>query len=113
MTKFQTLLRQAYLEWCNENNEVLTKKDWAKYIGINYSQMSHYFSGRRTPSGNNLTKLTKAIGPRVLTALGLVHDPMLKAVLENYHELSAEDKKRIVQEVSKYAPEVDKTILRT
>lgn len=106
-TQFQKLLNKAFLEWCNERGEVLTKKEWANYIGIEYTQMAHYFAGRRAPVGNNLTKLTLAIGPRVLTSLGLIKDPMLKLVLNNFHELSQEQIESMMREARVTADERD------
>lgn len=104
-SKFQKLLDQAFLEWCNEKGEILTKKDWAEYLGINYTQMSHYFSGRRVPAGSNLTRLTLAIGPRVLTSLDLIKDPMLKVVLDHFHELPEREIERIFEEAKSLGSE--------
>lgn len=107
-TRFQKLLDQAFLEWCSEKGAILTKKDWAAFLGINYSQMSHYFSGRREPTGSNLTKLTLAIGPRVLTSLDLIKDPMLRVVLDHFHELPEKDIERIFTEASRLGEQKNK-----
>lgn len=103
--RFQQLLNTAYLEWQLERGVPSTKREYAKYVGINYTMMSHYFGGRRTPSGDNLTKLTLAIGPRVLTSLDLIKDPMLKFVLNNFHELSPDQIENLMKEARVTADE--------
>ena len=94
--KFNEWLEQAYLTWAAESGQRQTLRQFADYLGISNSLLSHYLSGSREPSQENLDRIAEKLGEEAYDALERPRpDPILRAVIGKWGELTPEQKRKI------------------
>ncbi len=114
-TDFQKLLFDAWIDFQMQAGHPVSQKDFAEYLGINHTLLSHYFKGKRSPRSERIVKkLEDKLGPGIYPALGLANpDPMLRSIERRWHLLSPEVKEQISEIILEYEEEaqsVDKGI---
>ena len=94
--KFNQWLEQQYLDWEHQSGRRKTLQQFADYLGISSSLLSHYLSGSREPAQENLDKIADKLGDKAYDALERPRpDPVLRKVIRKWGELSDEQKARI------------------
>ena len=94
--KFNQWLEQQYLDWEHQSGRRKTLQQFADYLGISSSLLSHYLSGSREPAAENLDKIADKLGDEVYDVLERPRpDPILRNVIRKWGKLSDEQKARI------------------
>lgn len=96
-TDFQKLLFEAWIDYQKAAGTPVTQKDFAEFLGINNTLLSHYFKGKRTPKNMKIIqKLEEKLGQEIYPVLGLASpDPMLRSIEKRWHLISPDVKKQI------------------
>ena len=75
--EFKDWLVEQYVAWRgNAYGNERSIRDFAKYIGVSQGVISHWMSGKRTPSTGSLLKIAQKF-PRVYESLGVSPPPGL------------------------------------
>ena len=94
--KFNQWLEQQYLDWEHLSGHRKTPQQFADYLGISSSLLSHYLSGSREPAQDNLDKIAEKLGDEAYDVLDRPRpDPVLRKVIRKWGELSDELKGKI------------------
>lgn len=99
---FPAWLEQKYLSWQEARGKRATLGQFAAYLGISPPLLSHYLNGLRKPSGDNVHKLAKQLGPEAYDILGLqIPDPKLRFISRNWVKLSVEQQQQLISTMEK------------
>ncbi len=91
--KFNQWLEQQYLTWAIQTGHRQTLQKFADHLGISNSLLSHYLSGSRQPSSESLDKIADKLGAEAYDILDRPRpDPLLRAVIRRWGELSEQQK---------------------
>lgn len=93
---FNQWLEQQYLDWEHQSGHRKTLQQFADYLGISSSLLSHYLSGSREPAQVNLDKIADKLGDEAYDVLERPRpDPLLRNMIRKWGRLSDEQKARI------------------
>jgi transcriptional regulator with XRE-family HTH domain len=58
-------LEHYRLKLSAERGRIITQKEFAEYLGVNYSQYNSWAKQRRNPSADNFIKIARALNVKV------------------------------------------------
>lgn len=100
---FPEFIEKKYLEWQNREGKRKSVEEFAMYIGVSQPAISHWMSGKRTPSAQTAHLLAEIFGDEVYDVLGLQRpNPYLQLVNRRWEFLDEATQKRIAEEVAGY-----------
>jgi transcriptional regulator with XRE-family HTH domain len=96
-------LDQKYLQWQTAQGKRKTVQEFADYLGISQSVLSHYMNGKRKkPTSDNLRALSNKLGFEIYDVLGLPRpDPDLAYISQNWDKVSEEFRQKFREQVEK------------
>ncbi len=96
-------LEQKYLEWQTAQGKRKTVQEFADYLGISQSVLSHYMNGKRKPTSDNLRMLSGKLGFVIYDVLGLPRpDKDLAFISQNWENVSPEFRVKFRGEVEEH-----------
>jgi len=96
--EFANWLESKFLAWMGEAGKRRTLSDFAKYLGVSQSLLSHWLNGRYLPERENVSKLAARLGPEVYELVGMLRpDPDAQCLMGIFGELDEERKKELLQ----------------
>ena len=94
--KFNQWLEQQYLAWEMQSGQRKTLLQFAEYLGISNSLLSHYLSGTRKPSDPILDRIVEKLGDEAYDVLEKPRpDPLLRRIIQNWGQMTEEQKDQI------------------
>lgn len=67
-TEWMNLINREFVKWQNREGRPMLKQDFATHLGVDDITLSHWFSGRRTPTGARLDAIAAILGTDVYEA---------------------------------------------
>ena len=96
--EFATWLESKFVSWMGETGKRRTLTDFAKYLGVSQSLLSHWLNGRYLPDRQNVSKIAERLGSEVYDLLGLQRpDPDIQWLVKLFGELDAQGKEELLQ----------------
>lgn len=103
---FRQFLEMKYLEWQRDSGGRKTVNDFARYIGVSPSTISMWWSGERSPQGENIVKLSFKLGLEVYDVLGLPRpDPELHYIQQHWDVYSPEERRALLEQAKTFRRE--------
>ena len=94
--EFNTWLEQQYLHWEASTGHRQSLQNFANYLGISNSLLSHYLSGSRKPAAKFLEKIADKLGDEAYDVLERPRpDPILREIIQTWGALSPAQKSAI------------------
>ncbi len=80
--------------------------EFAEYLDISRSLLSHYMNGSRNPSKENASKIAAKLGPEIFDLLGLARpDPYLQTIINGWDDLDENQRKELLDFADKLRDE--------
>ena len=109
MENFPTFLLRKLQDYENEQGRRVTYTEFAEYLGVKRSILSHWMSGRYRPSIETAPILAEKLGPEVYTVLGFAPvDPDLRYITHHWDQLTEEQKHVIRETIAQYLTKKEK-----
>ena len=98
---FSQWLEQKFLEWQTAQGERKTIQDFADYLGVKGSVLSHWMNEiRKKPNSESIRQLSSKLGFEVYDVLGLPRpDPDLAYISQNWDKVSEEFRQKFRKQV--------------
>ena len=97
-TEVSNWLDRKFLDWQYQQGGTRTLLEFADYLGIKQSTLSHYLSGRRMPNEAAAHLIAAKLGDEIYDLLGMQRpDPMLREMTKHWDQLSDEQQKRLLE----------------
>lgn len=112
---FSQWLEQKYLEWQNAQGKRKTLDEFAEYIGVSRSILSHWISGtRKKPTPESIRQLSNKLGFEVYDVLGLPRpDEDLAYISQHWDQVSETFRRKFREEVEKQLESESKGISKS
>jgi transcriptional regulator with XRE-family HTH domain len=95
--KINDWLHQEFVKWESSYGRRKTVSEFAIYVGVSQSLMSHYLNGTRTPAGDNIEKISAKLGNEIYDILGIPRpDPVLQAINNNWDNFTQEEREAMI-----------------
>lgn len=99
---FGEYLEKSFIEWMRVSGEVKTQQDFADYLGIERSLLSHYMNGRRKPSPEAVDLMAKKLGQEIYAYIEYQNpNPVIRAINNILNILPEEDNLEILEQLRK------------
>ena len=97
-----TFLNESFIAWMSKAGERKTVSEFAEYLNISRSLLSHYMNGSRNPSKENVHKIAAKLGPEIFDLLGLARpDPYLQSIINGWDDLDEDQRKELIDYAEK------------
>ena len=94
-------MNKKFLEWQTIKGLRKTMTQFAEYLDIHPSVLSHYLNGTRTPSGENIEKISLRLGDEIYAILGLpIPDIQLRLINRLWDNIPPEQRQQLNEDRS-------------
>ncbi len=92
-----TFLNESFIAWMSRSGKRKTIGEFAEYLNISRSLLSHYMNGSRSPSKENAHKIAVKLGPEIFDLLGLARpDPYLQTIINGWDDLDEKQRQELL-----------------
>lgn len=105
MSEFSDWFHRKFFDYQREQNRVVTKTDFAKYLSVSQQNISNWLSGRSRPTDHEtISKIAAQLGDETYDALGMqkpsarVTDRRLADLLAIWDSLSETLQDRLIKQ---------------
>ena len=97
-------LDMKFLDWQTSHGKRKTLTQFADYLGISQSLLSHYMNGTHSPSGENVEKIALRLGDEIYAILGLpTPDLQLRTINRLWGQIPPEQRQKLIDQAQDYA----------
>lgn len=105
-TDFSVFLEKKYLDWQQGLGRRATLTEFAEYLGIDRTLLSHYLNLGHLPTREMAQRIAKQLGPEVFILAGdLGSDPSIAFLFRHWQNVPPDVQKQILEMVERFAPE--------
>jgi transcriptional regulator with XRE-family HTH domain len=95
-------LEQKYVSWMKDQGAFKKQHEFAAYLGIEPTLLSHYMNGRKKPAGENIELIAEKLGPEIYNLVEKANpNPIIRAINEILAILPEEDNREILEALRK------------
>lgn len=103
-TSFSLFLEKEYIKWQQELQRRATQGEFAEYIGVERSLLSHYLNNGTLPTKEMAQRIAERLGPEVFRVLENADPgPIISWIGRNWQNIPAEIQGQIIDLVKPYA----------
>lgn len=105
-TSFGQFLDKEYLKWQQELQRRATQGEFAEYIGVERSLLSHYLNNGTLPTKEMAQRIAERLGPEVFRVLENADpDPVISWIGRNWQNIPPEIQEQLIGLIKAYTQE--------